>query len=95
MLQDCSFHDSANLYFVCYLFMHSYNHDNSETVEDNIEFSATDGTNSVRFVLQVKVSALIWVVPYEESNPYEFKFSPWTLFSFIKVTSMWSSGEAH
>ena len=35
--------------------MHSYNHDNSETVEDNIELSATDGSNSVSFILQVKV----------------------------------------
>uniref|UniRef100_A0A8D3B9R2 FRAS1-related extracellular matrix protein 1 n=1 Tax=Scophthalmus maximus TaxID=52904 RepID=A0A8D3B9R2_SCOMX len=41
----------------------SYNHDNSETVEDNIEFSATDGTNSVRFVLQVKVSPINDEVP--------------------------------
>ncbi|XP_070711353.1 FRAS1-related extracellular matrix protein 1a [Pempheris klunzingeri] len=32
-----------------------YNHDSSETVEDKIGFSATDGTNSVSFVLQVKV----------------------------------------
>ncbi|XP_071782184.2 FRAS1-related extracellular matrix protein 1a [Centroberyx gerrardi] len=32
-----------------------YNHDSSETMEDNIEFTATDGTNSVNFVLQVKV----------------------------------------
>ncbi|XP_062240330.1 FRAS1-related extracellular matrix protein 1a [Platichthys flesus] len=33
----------------------SYNHDNSETLEDNIELSATDGSNSVNFILQVKV----------------------------------------
>lgn len=32
-----------------------YNHDSSETIEDYIEFIATDGTNSVSFVLQVKV----------------------------------------
>ncbi|XP_071370696.1 FRAS1-related extracellular matrix protein 1a, partial [Centroberyx affinis] len=32
-----------------------YNHDSSETTEDDIEFTATDGTNSVSFVLQVKV----------------------------------------
>lgn len=33
-----------------------YNHDGSETVEDHIEFTATDGSNSVHFVLQVKVT---------------------------------------
>ncbi|KAF3697512.1 FRAS1-related extracellular matrix protein 1 [Channa argus] len=32
-----------------------YNHDSSETVEDNIEFTATDGRNSVSFILRVKV----------------------------------------
>ncbi|KAA8582572.1 hypothetical protein FQN60_006243 [Etheostoma spectabile] len=32
-----------------------YNHDSSETVEDTVEFTATDGTNSGRFVLKVKV----------------------------------------
>ncbi|XP_075943318.1 FRAS1-related extracellular matrix protein 1a [Anarhichas minor] len=32
-----------------------YKHDSSETVEDHIEFTATDGSNSVRFFLQVKV----------------------------------------
>ncbi|KAK2852025.1 hypothetical protein Q5P01_008301 [Channa striata] len=32
-----------------------YSHDSSETVEDNIEFTATDGTNSVSFILKVKV----------------------------------------
>ncbi|XP_034712307.1 FRAS1-related extracellular matrix protein 1a isoform X2 [Etheostoma cragini] len=32
-----------------------YNHDSSETVEDTIEFTATDGTNSGSFVLKVKV----------------------------------------
>ncbi|XP_027143924.1 FRAS1-related extracellular matrix protein 1a isoform X2 [Larimichthys crocea] len=32
-----------------------YKHDGSETVEDNIEFTATDGINPVSFVLQVKV----------------------------------------
>lgn len=37
------------------LFHNRYNHDSSETVEDDIEFIATDNTNSVRFVLQVKV----------------------------------------
>ncbi|XP_031730137.1 FRAS1-related extracellular matrix protein 1a isoform X2 [Anarrhichthys ocellatus] len=32
-----------------------YKHDSSETVEDHIEFTATDGSNSVSFFLQVKV----------------------------------------
>lgn len=32
-----------------------YNHDNTETTEDTIEFTATDGANSVHFNLQVKV----------------------------------------
>ncbi|XP_039996233.1 FRAS1-related extracellular matrix protein 1a isoform X2 [Xiphias gladius] len=41
----------------------SYNHDSSETVEDNIEFIATDGTNSVSFVLQVKVKPINDEVP--------------------------------
>ncbi|KAM9335623.1 FRAS1-related extracellular matrix protein 1a [Symphorus nematophorus] len=40
-----------------------YNHDSSETVEDDIEFSATDGTNSVSFVLQVKVRPINDEVP--------------------------------
>ncbi|XP_029310735.1 FRAS1-related extracellular matrix protein 1a isoform X2 [Cottoperca gobio] len=40
-----------------------YNHDSSETVEDNIEFIATDGTNSVNFVLQVKVIPINDEVP--------------------------------
>ncbi|XP_044197505.1 FRAS1-related extracellular matrix protein 1a [Thunnus albacares] len=40
-----------------------YNHDNSETVEDNIEFTATDGTNSVSFVLKVKVTPINDEVP--------------------------------
>ncbi|XP_018549331.2 LOW QUALITY PROTEIN: FRAS1-related extracellular matrix protein 1a [Lates calcarifer] len=40
-----------------------YNHDSSETVEDNIEFTATDGTNSVSFVLQVKVKPINDEVP--------------------------------
>ncbi|XP_019955749.2 FRAS1-related extracellular matrix protein 1a isoform X1 [Paralichthys olivaceus] len=41
----------------------SYNHDNSETVEDNIELSATDGTNSVSFILEVKVKPINDEVP--------------------------------
>ncbi|XP_045921786.1 FRAS1-related extracellular matrix protein 1a [Micropterus dolomieu] len=40
-----------------------YNHDSSETVEDKIEFAATDGTNSVSFVLQVKVMPVNDEVP--------------------------------
>ncbi|XP_030018419.1 FRAS1-related extracellular matrix protein 1a isoform X2 [Sphaeramia orbicularis] len=40
-----------------------YRHDSSETVEDNIELTATDGTNSVNFVLQVKVTPINDEVP--------------------------------
>ncbi|XP_041821251.1 FRAS1-related extracellular matrix protein 1a [Chelmon rostratus] len=40
-----------------------YNHDSSETVKDNIEFTATDGNNSVTFVLQVKVMPINDEVP--------------------------------
>nr|XP_040037680.1 FRAS1-related extracellular matrix protein 1a isoform X7 [Gasterosteus aculeatus aculeatus] len=40
-----------------------YNHDGSETVEDHIEFTATDGSNSVHFVLQVKVLPINDEVP--------------------------------
>ncbi|XP_053199816.1 FRAS1-related extracellular matrix protein 1a [Scomber japonicus] len=40
-----------------------YNHDNSETLEDKIEFTATDGTNSVSFVLNVKVNPINDEVP--------------------------------
>ncbi|XP_051284973.1 FRAS1-related extracellular matrix protein 1a isoform X2 [Dicentrarchus labrax] len=40
-----------------------YNHDSSETLEDNIEFTATDGTNPVSFVLQVKVMPINDEVP--------------------------------
>uniref|UniRef100_A0A667YH99 FRAS1-related extracellular matrix protein 1 n=1 Tax=Myripristis murdjan TaxID=586833 RepID=A0A667YH99_9TELE len=40
-----------------------YNHDGSETTEDDIEFTATDGTNAVSFVLQVKVTPVNDEVP--------------------------------
>ncbi|XP_078131977.1 FRAS1-related extracellular matrix protein 1a isoform X3 [Sander vitreus] len=40
-----------------------YNHDSSETVEDTIEFTATDGTNSGSFVLKVKVIPINDEVP--------------------------------
>ncbi|XP_037613686.1 FRAS1-related extracellular matrix protein 1a isoform X1 [Sebastes umbrosus] len=40
-----------------------YNHDSSETVEDFIEFTATDGINSVSFMLQVKVMPINDEVP--------------------------------
>ncbi|XP_026182676.1 FRAS1-related extracellular matrix protein 1a isoform X2 [Mastacembelus armatus] len=40
-----------------------YNHDSSETSEDNIEFNATDGTNLVNFILQVKVMPINDEVP--------------------------------
>ncbi|XP_055369067.1 FRAS1-related extracellular matrix protein 1a isoform X2 [Betta splendens] len=35
-----------------------YEHDGSETVEDSIELTATDGTNSAAFVLQVEVTPI-------------------------------------
>lgn len=38
-----------------------YIHDGSETLEDNIEFMATDGTNSVTFILNVKVASHLLV----------------------------------
>uniref|UniRef100_A0A665UUX0 Fras1 related extracellular matrix 1a n=1 Tax=Echeneis naucrates TaxID=173247 RepID=A0A665UUX0_ECHNA len=41
----------------------SYSHDSSETVEDSIEFTATDGTNSAAFVLHVKVNPINDEVP--------------------------------
>lgn len=34
---------------------HRYHHDSSETEKDNIECIATDGVNSVEFVLHIKV----------------------------------------
>ncbi|XP_010788032.1 FRAS1-related extracellular matrix protein 1-like, partial [Notothenia coriiceps] len=40
-----------------------YKHDSSETLEDNIEFTSTDGTNSVSFLLQVKVMPINDEVP--------------------------------
>ncbi|XP_041636155.1 FRAS1-related extracellular matrix protein 1a [Cheilinus undulatus] len=40
-----------------------YTHDGSETLEDNIEFTATDGTNSVSFVVPVKVIPINDEVP--------------------------------
>lgn len=39
--------------------LHRYSHDNSETLEDKIDFIATDGTNSVSFILNVKVISFI------------------------------------
>lgn len=51
----CLFPYSSHLHFVSHLSIR-YIHDGSETVEDNIEFTASDGTNSVSFVLYVKVS---------------------------------------
>lgn len=35
---------------------HRYHHDSSETEEDNVECIATDGVNSVDFVLHIKVN---------------------------------------
>ncbi|XP_006810522.1 FRAS1-related extracellular matrix protein 1-like, partial [Neolamprologus brichardi] len=40
-----------------------YSHDSSETTQDNIEFTATDGTSSVIFVLQVMVKPINDEVP--------------------------------
>ncbi|TWW63720.1 FRAS1-related extracellular matrix protein 1 [Takifugu flavidus] len=40
-----------------------YSHDGSETLEDNIEFMATDGTNSITFILKVKVNPINDEVP--------------------------------
>ncbi|XP_060887337.1 FRAS1-related extracellular matrix protein 1a [Labrus mixtus] len=40
-----------------------YAHDGSETLEDNLHFTASDGTNSVSFVLQVKVMPINDEVP--------------------------------
>uniref|UniRef100_A0A8C6MF79 FRAS1-related extracellular matrix protein 1 n=1 Tax=Nothobranchius furzeri TaxID=105023 RepID=A0A8C6MF79_NOTFU len=40
-----------------------YKHDNSESTEDLIELNATDGTNSVRFTLIVKVTPINDEVP--------------------------------
>uniref|UniRef100_H3CI90 Fras1 related extracellular matrix 1a n=1 Tax=Tetraodon nigroviridis TaxID=99883 RepID=H3CI90_TETNG len=40
-----------------------YRHDGSETPEDLIEFTATDGSNSVPFVLEVKVNPINDEVP--------------------------------
>ncbi|XP_061565439.1 FRAS1-related extracellular matrix protein 1a isoform X2 [Cololabis saira] len=40
-----------------------YSHDGSESAEDNIDFTATDGTNSVNFTLLVKVMPINDEVP--------------------------------
>ncbi|KAM8899479.1 FRAS1-related extracellular matrix protein 1a [Spinachia spinachia] len=40
-----------------------YNHDGSETVEDHIEFTATDGSNSIHFSLLMKVLPINDEVP--------------------------------
>uniref|UniRef100_A0A3B3D2I5 Fras1 related extracellular matrix 1a n=1 Tax=Oryzias melastigma TaxID=30732 RepID=A0A3B3D2I5_ORYME len=40
-----------------------YTHDGSETIEDTIQFAATDGTNSVKFTLQVKVTPINDEIP--------------------------------
>lgn len=39
-----------------------YSHDGSETLEDRMEFTATDGTNALPFVLKVKVTPLLLVL---------------------------------
>ncbi|XP_041842591.1 FRAS1-related extracellular matrix protein 1a [Melanotaenia boesemani] len=40
-----------------------YSHDSSETTEDSIEFTATDGTNSISFTLIVKVTPVNDEIP--------------------------------
>lgn len=40
----------------------SYSHDGSETLEDLMEFTATDGSNSLPFVLRVTVTSLLLVL---------------------------------
>lgn len=77
-----------------------YNHDSSETLEDNIEFTATDGTNSVSFVLQVKVIGLLqkWTI-VTASHSWSFfavrKMKVKTEPCLTKVTCMSSPGDAH
>uniref|UniRef100_A0A3P9HTD0 FRAS1-related extracellular matrix protein 1 n=1 Tax=Oryzias latipes TaxID=8090 RepID=A0A3P9HTD0_ORYLA len=44
-------------------FQVSYTHDGSETTEDTIPFTASDGTNSVTFTLQVKVTPINDEIP--------------------------------
>uniref|UniRef100_H2N2B6 FRAS1-related extracellular matrix protein 1 n=1 Tax=Oryzias latipes TaxID=8090 RepID=H2N2B6_ORYLA len=44
-------------------FQVSYTHDGSETTEDTIPFIASDGTNSVTFTLQVKVTPINDEIP--------------------------------
>lgn len=44
-----------NEFPVCAFSPHRYRHDSSETEEDNIKCIATDGVNSVDFVLHIKV----------------------------------------
>lgn len=49
--------ESMNLEFILSVICsYRYKHDSSETIADSIEFTATDGTNSAIFVLQVEVS---------------------------------------
>lgn len=43
---------------VMYFSPHRYHHDSSETEEDSIECIATDGVNSVEFVLNFKVNCI-------------------------------------
>ncbi|RVE60115.1 hypothetical protein OJAV_G00177700 [Oryzias javanicus] len=44
-------------------FQVSYLHDGSETIKDTVQFAATDGTNSVQFTLQVKVTPINDEIP--------------------------------
>lgn len=56
---------------MCYV-VYSYKHDDSETLVDDVEFTATDGTNSVDFVLQVKVMTV--TVPLHECGEVVLTF---------------------
>lgn len=47
-----------NEFPVCAFSPHRYRHDSSETEEDNIKCIATDGVNSVDFVLHIKVKEI-------------------------------------
>ncbi|XP_077598282.1 FRAS1-related extracellular matrix protein 1a [Stigmatopora nigra] len=54
--QSCTLHDIASRKM-------RYTHDNSETVEDSIEYAVTDGANRVRFTLQIHVTPINDEVP--------------------------------
>lgn len=86
----CLYPQSSDLHFVWHLSIR-YFHDGSETVEDDIEFTATDGTNSVSFVIHVKVSN---VGPFGMDGLGGIKTKP-IIFFFTKKSSMSFPGEPH